>query len=653
MKSKSYGIFLLLINFPLSLFGQIKSTDSLFIQHVVPDSSIVDSIIVSDSVKFPKKLTRPVKTLLDYDTVIQVYSDSLSRWSLLNNFSEFLYWNEPNWTLRTPSFIRSSFVTSFQQIEPDFRVDGLSSRTPLGNQINVNLLPFNSLQDVRRDASGDYYLYTKRLHQAKPYTLIDAEETGFGYINVYGHLYIPLKKDKMLDFSLWNRSEDGEYANSSAQAKHFFVRYRHQLSDSRQLEYSVRYITNQMDEPDGYLVEPISLFGFDRFRTLARRNKAYSSFRNSLYRVDYFDEDARWFKHAIAYLNLNRRFAVAPQETPSADITMPADSIDLGYRELGLQTSSQFKALNAQLNYIVRASVIQSNQDSFVSQVDYALNGLTWFEFDMEAQVKRMFFGLNTRLDCSYALNTITGVTAKYIPEVVFQTRFGELAVRGNAQFLQQPVYSIKWQSSTLQGACLPATYHIGAGIVINKQRQIWGYETEFSAGYRSGDYAVSGGTFIVTQPYSIGTFRTDAFLKWGRWSLKNSFTGSFIRGSASFWGDDLRLWNRTSISFEDYYFKQAAFIKQAIHIGVSPLANQTVQYLWLTDDWTASINGEQIPGFIKVDYELIARVRQLFISFRWENLAQGLTQNGYFETYPNPMFSRRLRFGVKVYFVN
>ncbi|TNE73296.1 hypothetical protein EP331_04765 [bacterium] len=630
-------------------------TDSMKVPLMASDS--LQKTMQLDSVTVPIKpkikLNKSVEYRRDFNSEELFMTDSLSRWRPYNSISEALYWEKNFWTFRTWSYIRSAFISNINQIKPQFYVDGLKYRNPLGNQINPNLLPYKGLDELYQTESG-VYIYSKQVKQTQPYTFIDADESGFGYTNVYGSFVTPLSLNQGLEVSLWNRSEDGEFSNSSTLARHMTAKYHYQLDDFRQINASVQYTVNRMDEHDGYLVEPIGFFIYDRFRTLAKRNRAYSSMRNNLYRLEYVDEKATWFKQTTLFLNLNRRFIKAPAETPSSGVSMAADTVDLGYRELGVQTASTLKNDVFGLNYIARTSLIQSNQDDLMNSISRPLDRLIWTESSFDSDLSFELWRFKTIVAQSLTMNSLVGLSGSLNPSIHYKTGLQSyVKVFANAEVSQQPIYSKKWSSLTLQAANLPSVYSFSGGLTWNWDMQQLGFEASVSSGYKSGDYAVSNNTFMVSEPYVFANAVLSAKARFGKFSVSNDATISAFNGANSFWGDNLLIWNRSMIAHEDYWFKRAAFIRNSFQVLASPFVYQTAQYQIFADDWIPSLNGEQIPGFVKLDYEMVARVRQLFISIRWENLTQGLLQNGYFETYPNPMFSRRLRFGIKVYFIN
>jgi hypothetical protein len=110
---------------------------------------------------------------------------------------------------------------------------------------------------------------------------------------------------------------------------------------------------------------------------------------------------------------------------------------------------------------------------------------------------------------------------------------------------------------------------------------------------------------------------------------------------------------NRSRLYYENYIFSKAAFVKTGFSLALSPLSYATPRYQIITGDWFQADENFQIHSYAKLDYELSARVRSIFFYIRWENLTQGFFQQGYMETYPYPMFPRRLRFGIKTFFIN
>ncbi|MCC5927564.1 MAG: TonB-dependent receptor [Bacteroidetes bacterium] len=117
--------------------------------------------------------------------------------------------------------------------------------------------------------------------------------------------------------------------------------------------------------------------------------------------------------------------------------------------------------------------------------------------------------------------------------------------------------------------------------------------------------------------------------------------------------GSGLRIWNRASVHWKGRVLSDAAFIKTGLYAILSGNPYRPAAYIPSADYWEGSIEVPEIPGFVRIDADLSARVRTIMFLLRWENVTQGLLQNGYYESAVYPMPSRRLRFGLRVYFTN
>ena len=221
------------LQIPTDSIGLSKPNNSLRSKKVIRkssiDSSFVDTTKRLNLTKSVVSYTHPIGSKL-------LFSDSLARWNLVNSASEFLYWNTGSQHFRTSSFLRSSYSLFPAQFEKEWRIDGLVQRNTLGNRINSNLLSFKRLVQLWLDYLGDFSIYTKRYYLAKPVTVLEAEEGYYGYLNVFGSFAAPITQQQSIELSLWNRSEDDEYLNSSTQAKNMTLFYRYQINDYRQFE---------------------------------------------------------------------------------------------------------------------------------------------------------------------------------------------------------------------------------------------------------------------------------------------------------------------------------------------------------------------------------------------------------------------------------
>jgi hypothetical protein len=198
------------------------------------------------------------------------------------------------------------------------------------------------------------------------------------------------------------------------------------------------------------------------------------------------------------------------------------------------------------------------------------------------------------------------------------------------------------------------------------------------SAGFtaRAGSAIVIDGSGWLQQQEKMSVLRTDSVFttlanlgQWGavltaryetrRWDIHTSSTMMQYRSddldiqSQLLDGSGLRFWNRSSVHWKGYMFSEATFARIGVYALLSPNAYRPARYLPVADYWDAALPEPVVPGFIRVDLDLSARVRYLMFLLRWENITQGTINNGYFESSRYPMPSRRLRFGLRVYFTD
>jgi hypothetical protein len=652
-----------------NLFAQIPFADSVSVK--------VDTI---DSLKNipPNKLKRPVRkssldsTLIDSTKKIHLtkqvvpftkplgykllLTDSLARWNLTNSTTEFLYWNTGAQHFRTSSFIRSSFALNPAQFEKEWRVDGLVHRNLLGNRLNNNLIPFKRLDQLWLDYLGDFSLQTKRFYLPKPVTILEAEEGDFGYMNVFGSFSAPINKQQSFELSLWNRAEDNEFLNSETQAKNLSLYYRYQLDDFQQLEFHAEYISTQFKEPDGYWVEPISYFTYDRFASRPQRSRARSSLRDARYHIDFIRENKNLFTHSTLFLNLQRRFmkAAEDEEIVYGEInTSPSDTIDWNVRQVGFQTISSINFWGTENSITLTSSLFSSNQQFYKMDLAGGFKDLLWNETELFIRTKTKKWGFDVKTGRMLNFNSINGYSGKTITNFLYATEHQEFMFNYFSKFKQQPFYSRKWQSLTITGKELPTTFHFGGSLGWKKKATNFSIYNELHTSYKTGDYGLKDGTFFVSDPYWSFSMSSEINGSFWKFKANNNLSLTQFVGNNDFWPNQFMVWNRSHLYFEDYFFKKATFIKTGLSLAFSPLSYATPRYQPLLDDWIQPDENQKIPGFVKLDFEFTARVRSLFFYIRWENLTQGILTNGYFETYPYPMFERRLRFGIKTFFID
>jgi len=620
-----------------------------FVRKSALDSTIVDSTKRVSLTKSVVSYTQPIGSKL-------LFSDSLARWNLYNSASEFLYWNTGSQHFRTSSFLRSTYSLFPAQFEKEWRIDGLVHRNILGNRINSNLLSFKRLDQLWIDYLGDFSIYTKRYYVTRPITVLEAEEGDYGYLNVFGSFVAPITKQQSLELSLWNRSEDEEFLNSTTQAKNISLFYRYQLDDFHQLEFHAEYISAQFKEPDGYWVEPVSFFTYDRFNSRPQRSKARSSLRDARYHIDYIRENKTLFTHSTLFLNLQRRFVKAAKDEEIVNgelLSAAADTVDWNVRQLGFQTISTIKFWSTATSVTLTSSLLSSNQQFYAMNLSGGLKDLLWNETELFIRSKTQKWGLFFQTGRMLNYNSINGYSGKSITNLFYPIEKQEFNFNYFSKFKQQPLYSRKWNSLSLKGKNLRTIYHFGSGFGWIKKGAQFTLNTEFHASYKTGDYGLRDSTFFVSHPYWSSSLSSEVQTSFWKFKTSNNLSLTYFMGKNDFWPTQLMIWNRSHFYFEDYFFKKATFVKTGFSLAFSPLSYATPRYNIMLNDWIQPDENQTIPDFVKLDFELSARVRGLFFYLRWENLTQGILNYGYFETYPYPMFERRLRFGIKTIFVN
>lgn len=612
--------------------------------------------VINDSL--PKiNLSKPVFLQSKLGGSKLLANDSLLRWSLYNSLSEFLYWNSGNHHFRTESFIRSNFVLYPAQFDKEWRMDGLIYRNSIGLHQSINLLPFHRVGQLWLDYLGDYEIYSKRFYQIKPITLIEAEESDNGYLSVYGHFFVPITKQQHLELALWNRGEDGYFTNAETQAKNFSAHYRFQFSDSTQIEFQVDYISNQMTEPDGYLIEPLNMYSYDQLTTEPVRTESHSSLRDATYRVDYLRVRSTQFRRNTLFYKQQRRLVYADNGTGFLNGTLsdiPADSIYWDVSQIGLQSDLSISLFGITNSIVYSGSLFSGYQKSFTNFSESNLNDKIWSEFELFILSKTKKWDLDFKTGRSAIFNSLMGFSGKTI--TTMSRSFGNQIVKGTyfSKYRQQPIYTKYLSSIEINGIDLKSTYHVGGALE-------WDFQItdsnhlgiELHSSYKSGEYGFRDTTYFVSLPF--WSFSTSVLYQFNLKFLQfeNNFTATHFKGNTDFWPNQFMLFNRSKLFYQNYMFSKKAYVRTGFSLAYSPFSSATPRYQLILGDWYQPDVNQQVMGYFKLDYEFTARVRSIFFYIRWENLTQGILNSGYMETYAYPMFARRLRFGIKTQFIN
>jgi hypothetical protein len=164
----------------------------------------------------------------------------------------------------------------------------------------------------------------------------------------------------------------------------------------------------------------------------------------------------------------------------------------------------------------------------------------------------------------------------------------------------------------------------------------------------------------VFTNENLFGALSADAFVHYNsaHWELSGSATlqqfGSFLTSQNRPLpvNQTQRIWFKASAYVKGYLFQRATYIKFGLAGMASPQAYQPEHYYPSLDFWHPSgTNGSFIPSFNRLDVDISARVRWIMFDLRYENVLDGVTQLGYFETAGYPMPARRFIFGLRVFF--
>jgi hypothetical protein len=602
-----------------------------------------------------------------------VLTDSTLRWSQWLEWSDKLSRQPGVISYRTGGFNRSDYHYIYGHGLRSQRVylEGMSLQNPVTGQphhahLSLERLARATMYPVGLTHRTDFELL--RYYSRRPLTRVFYEQSAFDLRSTEGQISHMLSRRQGIEFLYHGRNHAGEYRRSATDAREISARTFYHISQRYMAQVMLLYNGIQLQEPDGYAISDPNTFTFNRFAAAPRQPNARSSVRNSQFQVALMRRapsraDSTGEFHAsrqadsriVLHIDRYRRFYYAN-----------TDSSWLRYRSFNLNARHHQHSGPFEMQYELRTGVYL-NLDENKSALDIS----RWS--DAEAEVR-----------------------GRFLPAKLTRRQFaGKLAIPFDALITRRSDGFTGWEAGlggdldVVRWLRIYASVHAGEQIPTIQQLYWKGdltgtasLETVYMQRLLAGITLRPRSTLLidanawVQQQDNMTALRTDSVFTrlsdvghWGavvvaryetpRWDIQTSGTLMQYRSKTAEFqaellaGSGLRFWNRSSVHWKGYMFSEAAFVRMGVYALFSPNAYRPARYLPVADYWDAALPESAVPGFARVDLDLSARVRALMFLLRWENVTQGSISYGYFESTRYPMPSRRLRFGLRVYFTD
>lgn len=602
----------------------------------------------------------------------QVLDDSTRRWTVWTIPSEWAE-NQPGaitYRLGAMGFHDATNWLGHPEQEQKLYLDGLDLGNTVTGNVNSQLVPQYMLSYVDHDDFGLYHLSrfkTQDFYMRRPLTRADYEKAGFGYRVLNVLLTRNITRSWNIATYYWVRSDDGAYLNEKYRGRQAFGRVTHYLSRQYVVKGEILYNGLQRHQPDGYVIPNMNTFNFNRLNAQSKwgggsfsTSKPQSSVRNTV--TDVSIEARRDTLHPVSsrlevFYNTYRRFFNGASDSSVVNGQYQIFAADTSYyrtNQLGafLEHQTDIKGMHIYGRGQISYFAIPPPGEATVTRTK-------WSQIDLEG---RMRLPLSNFFSLTGTANT--SVRSDAHRDVYYSAR---------ATF--KPLKSLTLQGALTGGTVLPTMqqlywtgkyYHGNDKLKTSRIRRYDGeirFEPDSALsmglrGYRErwkhairldeagnfvnvGDYSEQGGTGWINWV----TPKWEAHLSSTVLQYQNLGNTAYTRWLGN---SGIRLWNKIGLFRKGYVFNRATFVKIGLSFLYSPFGYETPHYYPELDLWNYRTTTQRIPPFYRLNAELSARVRMLMVYFKVENVLDGLTQLGYFETADYPMPPRRIFFGIR-----
>lgn len=633
----------------------------LFFQFSIPDSlrrggSGVDSLRAAEEARIAAMNFERLNPFLvpDRQDLSQTaLEDSVLRWRPFSDLYEWMYSQTGAVTYRQGSFGRYS---AFEWDGVDWRgvhlnVEGLDYRNHLSEAAQLEFLPHFLLDRMSfNPASGELDFRMRRHSIVAPLTSAYYGQSAFGYQYLMGQHSQNISQKLNVNISGWGKDESGEFNQTILRGLMAHGSARYQFNRRWQGRLFVLYNNDRHDQANAFQIQQMSSFGFDRFRTRPVHLSGQSKQRDFHGRLELM-----WRPDTLGAEIFHAGIRRDRQEY---EHRFSADSTQYGSEFWSAFASYALRFRGFELEPKVETGMLFNRGDRFdaldAGSVSITrLSSLVVYDFGKGSSVTGRAWN-ELRSDGEVSTDWSATASVKW-GVLVLQPRF---RARSKAPTLLQK----KWSSLHFVGdeelnneseLLLAAKLGVHFGKV---------HRVELDGGLATVKDAISlsADSAFVNLPRFERLFGSLSYhLEAKKWEGMASATFSSYESS----GTDLksvllsnsseRVWLRANLFYKSYVFKRAAFVRLGVENWFSPVAYRTPNFVPELGVWDFPLIADEVPGFYRLDGEVSARVRELLIQLRWENLLDDVGQLGYFETANNPMPRRRFILGVRWYIRN
>jgi hypothetical protein len=640
----------------------------------------------------------PMKTAA-YPGSQVIITDSTNRWNQWIEYSDRLSKTPGVISYRLGGFNRTDYYLmdgrglSYQRLF----IEGMSSVNPVIGYPVYAVLPLERMSHITQsdaNVSVRTDLEIQKYYVRKPLTRITYDQSTFELRSTEAHITQMLNRQTGIDIAYQGKNYGGEYNRFLTESRQVSARIFYNLNSRYLLQTLLLFNGIQHQESDGYNIANMSTFNFSRFFADPVRLLAESSYRNTQLQIS-VQKRANTSGHnrnnAIDTDLANMPRLDAEEFNSSRDITRINSENDQS-ESIRTYADARFMVYHDR----TRRFYYASDDTSFYRVLSYHASAMRLIRqqyVSIQGELRSGYYYMDENRSPSLSLNNwstletelnlglhpISGIDIPVHGRYLMRSdnftewesgvgiqiaplsylRLGLQAARHQKIPSIQQLY---WLGSLRGNASLTLEIHNRLSVGLEVGREGGAIRSEVSVYLSDQDrLTVMANDSLFAQVGGLGQWGGVARIGYhtGRWEVDFSTTLQQYRGgnqgtiSEIIAGSGLRIWNRGSIHWKGYLFDKATFVKAGLNGIFSPNRYRTAKYIPVADFWDISQIEPEIPGFIRLDAELTARVRTMFVFVRWENFTQGYLEQGYFETAKYPMPSQRLRFGLRVIFSN
>lgn len=605
-------------------------------------------------------------TLVSFPGARETETDSTLRWSHWLEWSDKLARQPGVLPYRQGGFNRTDFflIDGLPLNRQELYVEGMRTHNAVTENPMYAHLSLERLVSARQSTAGLSHrtdIEWHRIYLRRPRTRVRYEQSSFDLRSTEVQLSQMATHRLGLELMYHGKNVGGEYPRSLTESRQMSARAWFHISERYMAQSMILYNGIQASESGGYVIPDLASFNFSRFFTAAIHPSASSSVRHTQIQLALMRRDS------------GKRDSVQVRQADTR-LLLYYDRYRRSYARINEFSSFRYQGIHAALQhamplrYFPLRGEVRGSYYHLIPSQNPSLNLNGWSHFHSELRGTIQLPGID-----STRLHFPVTVQASYRGD-------GRVSGQAGAGAVITPFTGLRLSGQVFTGLAAPTiqqrywTGNIAGNPDLESYRQ---QRIEAGVTVQPGEGRVTlEARGYVHQFERMVVLRADSSFgsipdvnQWGgvvafnwnhpSWEVHVSATMQQYRSdnlsleAQLLDGSGLRIRNQASVHWKGYVLDNAAFVKTGFYGVLSPNFYRAAAWIPEADYWEPARQTAEVPAYARLDFDLTARVRTLMVLLRWENIAQGLGQAGYYEAAPFPMPSRRIRFGLRVYFTN